>query len=244
MKKLSIIILTVIIAGIAVLTIYTLTHQDIKGAQEIIKTKSIEKASTNMTENELSEIYNIQLNGKRHKLKSNYRVTFEKKYAKIDLTLYLDGREILSMEVDDKFEADTIDEIFENQNENIKIDKENIKIMKDKETDYLLISVYSDIKGEKEEYFVWNDKGKMLLENILIYDESKEYQRIDEEELTIFYDKNTQILAKFEDNSIYALEEKETEENLLLEEYRYTINKGNVEKELLNTYEIKLKKQK
>ena len=232
MKKLSIIILTVIIAGIAVLTIYTLTHQDIKGAQEIIKTKSIEKASTNMTENELSE------------LKSNYRVTFEKKYAKIDLTLYLDGREILSMEVDDKFEADTIDEIFENQNENIKIDKENIKIMKDKETDYLLISVYSDIKGEKEEYFVWNDKGKMLLENILIYDESKEYQSIDEEELTIFYDKNTQILAKFEDNSIYALEEKETEENLLLEEYRYTINKGNVEKELLNTYEIKLKKQK
>lgn len=244
MKKLSIIILTVIIAGIAVLTIYTLTHQDIKAAQEIIKTKSIEKASTNMTENELSEIYNIQLNGKRHKLKSNYRVTFEKKYAKIDLTLYLDGREILSMEVDDKFEADTIDEIFENQNENIKIDKENIKIMKDKETDYLLISVYSDIKGEKEEYFVWNDKGKMLLENILIYDESKEYQSIDEEELTIFYDKNTQILAKFEDNSIYALEEKETEENLLLEEYRYTINKGNVEKELLNTYEIKLKKQK
>ena len=168
----------------------------------------------------------------------------KKKYAKIDLTLYLDGREILSMEVDDKFEADTIDEIFENQNENIKIDKENIKIMKDKETDYLLISVYSDIKGEKEEYFVWNDKGKMLLENILIYDESKEYQSIDEEELTIFYDKNTQILAKFEDNSIYALEEKETEENLLLEEYRYTINKGNVEKELLNTYEIKLKKQK
>ena len=42
MKKLSIIILTVIIAGIAVLTIYTLTHQDTKGAQEIIKTNCYE----------------------------------------------------------------------------------------------------------------------------------------------------------------------------------------------------------
>lgn len=244
MKKISFIVLIIILGSIITLTVYTLTHQNIKGAQEIIKTKSIEKASTNMTENELSEIYNIQLNGKRHKLKSNYRVTFEKKYAKINLTLYLDGREILSMKVDDKFEADTIDEIFENQNENIKIDKENIQIMKDKETDYLLISIYSNIEGEKEEYFVWNDEGKILLENILIYDEHKEYQSVDEEELTIFYDENTQRLAKFEDNSIYALEEKETEENLLLEEYCYTIKKGKVDKELLNTYEVKLKKQK
>ena len=62
--------------------------------------------------------------------------------------------------------------------------------------------------------------------------------------IELFNEDCLQTLSKFEDNSIYALEEKETEENLLLEEYRYTINKGNVEKELLNTYEIKLKKQK
>ena len=70
------------------------------------------------------KIESIQLNGKRHKLKSNYRVTFEKKYAQINLTLYLDGKEILAMEVNNKFKAESIDEIFENQNEKIKIDKE------------------------------------------------------------------------------------------------------------------------
>ncbi len=243
MKKINMILLIIISIGIISITIYTLTHQDIKGAQEIIKTKSIEKASTNMTENELSEIYNIQLNGKRHKLKSNYRVTFEKKYAQINLTLYLDGKEILAMEVNNKFKAESIDEIFENQNEKIKIDKENIKIMKDKETDYLLISIYSNIENEKEEYFLWSDNGTLLLEHILIYDASKNYQSINEEELEIFYDENTQKIAKFTDNSIYALEEKEEESKLVLEEYCYTINKGKINKKLLNTYDVKLKKK-
>ena len=234
MKKINMILLIIISIGIISITIYTLTHQDIKGAQEIIKTKSIEKASTNMTENELSEIYNIQLNGKRHKLKSNYRVTFEKKYAQINLTLYLDGKEILAMEVNNKFKAESIDEIFENQNEKIKIDKE---------TDYLLISIYSNIENEKEEYFLWSDNGTLLLEHILIYDASKNYQSINEEELEIFYDENTQKIAKFTDNSIYALEEKEEESKLVLEEYCYTINKGKINKKLLNTYDVKLKKK-
>ena len=50
-----------------------------------------------------------------------------------------------------------------------------------------------------------------------------------------------EIAVKVEDNHIYALEEKE-EDNLILEEYIYTIKRDKAEKELINTYEVEKEK--
>ena len=117
MKKISLAILIIGVISITTLTIYTLTHKQIEDSEKVIKIKSIEKASSNMTEHELSEIYNVELNGKRHRLKSNYRLNFLEDKTELNLTLYLDGFEILQMVVDDDIKAKTIDEVF-NENEN------------------------------------------------------------------------------------------------------------------------------
>ena len=245
MKKVCLLILFIILIGIISLTIYTLTHQDIKGDKVMHNVKEIEKASTNMTENELSEIYNIELNGKRHRLKNTYRVTFDNKIAKINLTLYLDGFELLSMDIENNFKATKIEEIFNENIENkFKIEKTDIEIIKE-DKDYLLISLKSNIDNYKEEYIVLNEEGKILLDNILVYEENNYYVDSNGEELAIFYDDEIQLQAKIEDNKIYSLKKIVKEDSVTFEEYVYTIKKNKVKKELINTYDnIKLKENK
>ena len=236
MKKISISILIIALIGISTLTVYTLTHQNVKGDQVIRKVKSIEKATSNMTENELSETYNVELNGKRHRLKCVYLVVFEKKEVKINLTLYLDGFEIYNKDIENNSKAKTIEEVFE-ENSNLRIEEANIQII-ESDKDYLLIDMITNLKDEKEEYFVWNDKRNVVLENILVYDQTLKYDYETEEE-NIFYDEEKQVLAKIEDNTIFALEEKEEEDTTILEEYKYTIKNNKAEKELINRYEPK-----
>lgn len=245
MKKVCLLILFIILIGIISLTIYTLTHQDIKSDKVMHNVKEIEKASTNMTENELSEIYNIELNGKRHRLKNTYRVTFDNKIAKINLTLYLDGFELLSMDIENNFKATKIEEIFNENIENkFKIEKTDIEIIKE-DKDYLLISLKSNIDNYKEEYIVLNEEGKILLDNILVYEENNYYVDSNGEELAIFYDDEIQLQAKIEDNKIYSLKKIVKEDSVTFEEYVYTIKKNKVKKELINTYDnIKLKEIK
>ena len=236
MKKISIFILIIALIGISTLTVYTLTRQNVKGDQVIRKVKSIEKATSNMTENELSETYNVELNGKRHRLKCVYLVVFEKKEVKINLTLYLDGFEIYNKDIENNSKAKTIEEVFE-ENSNLRIEEANIQII-ESDKDYLLIDMITNLKDEKEEYFVWNDKRNVVLENILVYDQTLKYDYETEEE-NIFYDEEKQVLAKIEDNTIFALEEKEEEDTTILEEYKYTIKNNKAEKELINRYEPK-----
>lgn len=237
MKKTSLIILIIALIGITSITIYTLTNQEIKGAGEIIKTKSIEKASSNLTENELSEIYNIELNGKRHRLKSNYRVVLEEEYAKITLTLYLDGFEILTQDVISNLDLKEIEKSFQEQINNFEtISEENIKIIKN-DQDYLAISVTKKIESLKEEYFVWTSNGDNLLKNIVIYDEGTTYVSTTEEPLDIFYDDNKEIMAKIEDNKLYAIERADLDDMVVLEEKLYSFKKGKVHEKHLNTYE-------
>lgn len=237
MKKISLLILLIVLFGITTLTTYTLMHQDIKEEETIRKIKSIEKATSNMTSNELSEIYNVELDGKRHKLKCVYHVSFAKNEASINLILYLDGFEILNEEIEDNFKAKSIEEIFDNDiNNELTIEESNIKII-NSDKDYLLVEVFSNIDSLRGEYFIWNTKRDAILEHILVYDEDLQYKNVTDEELNAFYGEDKQILAKIEDSSIYALEEKE-EENFILEEHIYTIEDDKVEKKLINTYEV------
>ena len=238
MRKVSFVILIIFTIAITTITIYTLTHKHIKGTQEVIKIKTIEKASSNMSENELNEVYNIELNGKRHRLKSNYRLSKEDKVTSLILYLYLDGFKILEKEILSNIKDDAIDEIFTEDENTLLIEEDNIHIIKE-DQDYLLVSISQNIDGLKEEYFVWTDKRKNILDSILVYDEKIKFTLPDEEDLDMFYDKEKIALAKLENNKIYTLELNEKEEQQVLEKYSYTIDGGKAKKELLTSYEIK-----
>ena len=237
MKKIiSLVILLLVISAITTLTVYTLTHRNIEGTEGMIRVKDIEKATSNITANELNEIFNIQLNGKRHKLKSNYYVTFEDGNANIILTLYLDGFVILNLEVENKIKAESIEDVFNSESSFPIIEESDIKII-NTDQDYLLVNVYSDIENSKEEYYVWNVNRDSILKNIIVYDESRNYTSTTEEPLNMFYDSERQILAKVEDNEIYVLEQEQLEEIIVLQEYKYIIENNKANKELIHTYE-------
>lgn len=243
MKKIWIVILLLVLAGITTLTVYTLTHMDILGSERVIKVKSIEKASTNMTRNELSEIFNIQLNGKRHKLKFNYYVDFEDT-TNINLVVYLDGDVLLEKELITNLKEKEIAEVFNNETvDELRIKESNLKIMKSEDQDFILVDIYTNLERLKEEYYIWNDEGKILLEGLLAFDNSLDLTY--EEDTNIFYDDEQELLAKIEDNTIYSLELKEQEDMYIFEEYEYKIENDKITKELINTYEnIKVKKRK
>ena len=243
MKKIWIVILLLVLAGITTLTVYTLTHMDILGSERVIKVKSIEKASTNMTRNELSEIFNIQLNGKRHKLKFNYYVDFEDT-TNINLVVYLDGDVLLEKELITDLKEKEIAEVFNNETvDELRIKESNLKIMKSEDQDFILVDIYTNLERLKEEYYIWNDEGEILLEGLLAFDNSLDFTY--EEDTNIFYDDEQQLLAKIEDNTIYSLELKEQEDMYIFEEYEYKIENDKITKELINTYEnIKVKKRK
>ena len=243
MKKIWIVILLLVLAGITTLTVYTLTHMDILGSERVIKVKSIEKASTNMTRNELSEIFNIQLNGKRHKLKFNYYVDFEDT-TNINLVVYLDGDVLLEKELITDLKEKEIAEVFNNETvDELRIKESNLKIMKSEDQDFILVDIYTNLERLKEEYYIWNDEGKILLEGLLAFDNSLDFTY--EEDTNIFYDDEQELLAKIEDNTIYSLELKEQEDMYIFEEYEYKIENDKITKELINTYEnIKVKKRK
>lgn len=237
MKKISLVILIIALLGITTITIYTLTHKKIVESEEIIKTKAVEKATSNMTESELSEIFNIQLNNKRHRLKSNYRLVGEEEGKSLLLTLYLDGFEIFSETVLEDLKINSIEEIFDDELEKfIVISEDTIQIIST-DQDYLLVGIYFNIDGLKEYYYIWDVDRTNILDNILVYDETKEYASFPEEELTMFYTEDF-VLATIIDNVVYVLEEQSTEDGLIFEEYTYTIYKKKVTKELINTYEI------
>ena len=243
MKKIWIVILLLVLAGITTLTVYTLTHMDILGSERVIKVKSIEKASTNMTRNELSEIFNIQLNGKRHKLKFNYYVDFEDT-TNINLVVYLDGDVLLEKELITDLKEKEIAEVFNNETvDELRIKESNLKIMKSEDQDFILVDIYTNLERLKEEYYIWNDEGEILLEGLLAFDNSLDFTY--EEDTNIFYDDEQELLAKIEDNTIYSLELKEQEDMYIFEEYEYKIENDKITKELINTYEnIKVKKRK
>lgn len=245
MKKISLIILIFMLGAITCITIYTLLNKNVKGEVISNRVKDIEKASTNITENELSEVYNIELNGKRHRLKTNYRVTFQDKLANINLTIYLDGFEIFNKDIENNIKATKIEEIFNKENNNkLIIETNDLSIIKE-DKDYLAILVKSSIENFKEEYIIINSKGKILLKDILAYEENIHFVDENDNELTIFYDETKQLQAKIEDKKIYSLQKKEKENDICFEEYIYTIKNDTIKKELTNTYNnIKISKNK
>ena len=77
MKKVfSVILFIIATTGIIVLTVYTLNHREERQNINHVVNKQPEKVGSNMTDNNLSEIYSLYLNNQKHKLKFEYIITF------------------------------------------------------------------------------------------------------------------------------------------------------------------------
>lgn len=240
MKKiLSLILLIISLIGIIFLTIYTLNHRGERKEVKPVVNKSPEKVGSNMTDNNLSEIYSLYLNNQKHKLKFEYVITFTEDVleASGNFHLYLDGKSLLNEEVLTNYKATNIKELFENSDikDNIKLDIDDFQIVKYDNLEYLLFKINYNLNGIiKSRYYMFNDIGDILV-NSLIYDESLNYVSNDNEEF--YYENNN--LAKFEDNILYTLEYKKG----TITEYKYYIKDNELQKEQINTYEnIKIKK--
>lgn len=246
MKKIfSLIILIVAIISIILVTVYTLSH---KGIREDVPTKlfkKVEQVTSNVANNKVSDVFNVEINGNRHKLKFLYNVTFDKKNkTEINLIIYIDGKVIFEDIVSKGVKAKNIENLFllDNINEYVRANEKSISIISDNKTEYMVISIGFYEGNGKKKYFIFTDRGNSLVEDgILIFDESLKYTTVDKKELDIYYDNDKNSLAKLDKNDIYALEYKELDKNGIIEEYKYFIKKGKVNKDLINTYEnIKL----
>ncbi len=248
-KVVSFIILVLAIGGISFLTVYTLNHREVK---EDIKEKinrQIENVTFNMTENNLSEIYNVYLNNQRHKLKLEYNITFNKDVGTGmgDLVVYIDGGKVISENVINNIEALNIDSLFMDSlvDSYVRIDMNNLEIIKENNKEYLLIKVGSLDKDKiKEKYYLFNDKGESLINNgIFIRDDNNYLVDSEDNNLNIFYDVGAgQVRVKREGNTFYALVLEEVEKKLVLNEYKYYFKDDKLEKELISTHQdIKIK---
>lgn len=249
MKRIiSLLILITALSSITYFTYYTLTHKEIKEEVEEKVNKKIERVTSNLTNNRLSEIYNIYLNKEKHKLKLEYTHSYTEE-GTTNITVYFDGisilNELISINNETNLESLLLNETISNE---IKLTDNNFKILTSEDKEYLLININYILSNNTSKYFIFNNDGNMITkkEGITVYNNEKYYINNDNEELNIFYGtENYQILAKVEDNYIYSLEEKKNKKELNIEEYKYFIKNGKLEKEKVFTYDnIKIREEK
>ncbi len=237
-RVISFIILVVALSAITYFTVYTLNNREVREVVEQKVTEKIELVTSNISNNILSEIYNVYLNGQKHKLKFEYTVTFyNDKLAKADLVVFFDGQSILSNMVARGITATDVKGFFDNINviNYVRLNKSNIQIIDEGKIHCVILKVKYFDDNAKEKYYLLDSDGKMLInKGLLIKDESVSYVNENDEELTIFYDYESQIMAKIEDDTIYALILSKDKDKF--EEYKYYFVNGKLKKDLLNSY--------
>ncbi len=246
MKKfLSCVLFLVVLSGIIGLTIYTLNNRGIREEPQTEIKNKIEKTTSNVSNNSLTEMYNVYFNKLKHRVKLEYSVVREEDIYSLYLVVYFDGKSILTGYVASSKELTTIEEYLgdENIDELVRLDASNIKIVKDDDKEYMMLDVGYFDSVLKEKYFIFDNDGNSLVEpGILVVDLANYFLNSDDEELDIFYDTEYQKLAKIEENAFYALEPVEKNKKWVIYEYKYIFKDGKLEKELIKTYEnVKLK---
>ena len=247
MKKVfSLIIGIVVISGIIALTSYTLTHKDIRNKGTIKEENTnTELVSSNFNGETLAEIYSVYLNGQRHKIKFEYNRVLNRETAisSVFLRVYFDGGNIITEDVVNNYIVSDIKTLFEDKDikDIVKIDIDDIEIRKINEKEYVLLKVRYYDSREVEKYYLFDDRGDLLINNgTIIKDNRVRYVTMDNQKLDVFYGVNPeeQIMGKFENNIMYALELMKHEEDDMYEviEYIYYFKDEEFVKEELKTY--------
>ncbi len=248
-KVVSFVVLVLVMSSIIILTIYTLNNKGVKEDVQGKVGRKIENVTTNMTDNSLNEIYNVYLNNQRHKLKLEYSINKNKENNMISGTLliYIDGVRIIRENVINDIQAEDIESLFSNVDVDnyVRIDMNNIQILKENNQEYLLIRMgVLDKDKVIEKYYLFDDKGESLIEDGLLIRNDQEYiVNKDGKDLNVFYESfEGQLRVKREGNIFYALILEEKEENLVLNEYKYYFKNDKLNKELITTHEnVKIK---
>jgi len=240
-------ILILIGALIAIIwgTNYILNNNGLKKQEKNEVKHTIEKVTSNETSNNLSEIYNIYLNNEKHKVKMEYQLlTKYDSSLYVLLYVYFDGKKSLEREVAFPEEVKRIHDIFLNEeiNDNIKISESSFQILKENETEYLLVNVGIVDDSIKHHYYLINNNGDIINDKgILVSDTSKDYL-MGEHEFNNYYDLDNKTLARIDGNEIFALEEKKEKKKLKLIEYKYYFKDGKLKKDKVAVFEdIKIK---
>lgn len=240
----SLVLLIVAISAICWLTSYALENKGIREEVENKVFKNIEVISSNMTDNALSEIFNVYLNDEKHKIKFDYYISIVEGIASIDLIAYLDGKSVLNENVAMGIVADNIEEVFadENVSNYVRLTEKNFKVLNFENNEHLMVDLGFFDKFYKEKYFLISKDAEVLIENgILVRDDSVHFVDVDDKELDIFYSNDYQTLAKVENNAIYVLMLVENNNLYDFKEYKYSYQNGSLVNELLTTY-IEIKK--
>jgi len=117
------------------------------------------------------------------------------------------------------------------------ISEKNIKIIKDNGIDYLLFDVGYYNGSIIEKYFAFNEDTESILENpIVVRDSLNTYVNEDDSILDIFYNSEEQVMAKLEENVIFALVPSVNKKKYIINEYRFAIKDGKFQKELIKTF--------
>lgn len=240
----SLVLLVVAIGAICWITSYALENKGIREEVENKVFKNIEVISSNMTNNALSEIFNVYLNDEKHKIKFDYYVSIIEGVASINLVAYLDGKSVLNENVAMGIVADNIEEVFadENVSNYVRLTEKSFKVLNFENNEHLMVDLGYFDKFYKEKYFLINRDAEVLIENgILVRDDSVHYVDMNDKELDIFYSSDYQTLAKVEDNALYVLVLVENNNLYDFKEYKYSYQNGSLVNELLTTY-IEIKK--
>ncbi len=244
-RVVSLVVLIVALSGIVAITVYTLTTKAVKINNEEKVVQPIENVTKDINNNGVSEIYNVYLNGERHKIKLEYRTTIVEgtNIAKVVLNVYMNGGIIINDVVVSNVEAQTIEDLFKDTRivENVRIPMSDLEIIKEGGKDYFFIKTGAYLDGHvKSKYYLFDDECHALVKGIVAKDDSAYYTNQDDEKLDCFYDHEGMVRAKREGNTFYSLELEEDKNNkkiINLVEYKYEFKDGEMEKEVLNTYE-------
>ena len=237
-RKICALILVLFLISISLYTVYIINNVGINKPTSISETKKIKLSSSNIDDNSISKLFNVYLNGLKHRLKVEYNFTKEA----TSLVIYLDGNPIFQENVVENYSAPNIKELFKESNiiQYVDINEQNFEIIKT-DQDYLVLKIGYYNGQIKQKYFIINEHVILNKYGILIRDSSQYYIDNSNQELTIFYGEN-QIMAYIEINSIYSLELENNENVYNFLEYKYKIENNNFTKELINTYNyIKIK---
>lgn len=241
----SLLILISALSGIIWGTVYVLNNNGLKKEEKPEVKRTIEKVTSNETDSNLSEIYNIYLNNEKHKVKMEYQLL--NKYdgsLYILLYIYFDGKKSLEREVAFPSVIKNIHEVFLNEDigDNIKVNESSFHILKENEMEYLLVNIGEVNDSIKKYYFLINNNGDVINDKgILLSDSNKDYL-MGEYEFNNYYDLDNKTLAKIEGNEIFSLEEKNEKKKLNLIEYKYYFKDGKLKKDKVAVFEdIKIK---
>ena len=144
---LSFILFVGAVVAIGYFTKYTLSQKGIREEVDKKVSKDVEKVTSNMNGNSLSEIYNVFFNNQKHKLKFEYNVSFDNEgKASILLVGYFDGKSILNEVLGTGLDAQETSDFkallaLDDIKKNILLTEKNIKTIKNDDKEYLALEV-------------------------------------------------------------------------------------------------------